>query len=120
MKRPNMVKRIAINIAIIFIVLILAIGSMALAISNPDSIAIASYKVFENSAETGDMLFAAEIIVDYAVEPTDYDANEAFIFELLNVSGNLTLFAKALNDYGDRPMSFYLSAAQVTAAGISS
>ena len=94
-----------------------------LAISNPDVITFGSgtvplYKVFENVAETGDMLFVAEGLVEYTVTPTDYTAEEAFLFEVLNTTGTVTLIATTLNEYGDRPISIYQTAAQVTALGL--
>lgn len=115
-------KRAILIIAGIFLALILVVTPVW-AISNPDSIAFGTgtsslYKVFENVLETGDMLFVAEGYVDYTVEPTDYTADEAFLFEVLNTSGNVTLLSKPLNDYGDRPISIYQTAAQVTALGL--
>lgn len=115
-----MFKRISINAIAILIVLITTVTGIAYAISNPDDIQMPTYAVFENVGETGDMLFVAEAITDYTTEPTDYTASEAFLFELLNTSGNVTMFSKPLNDYGDRPISIYLTATQVTAAGITS
>jgi hypothetical protein len=95
----------------------------ALAIANPDNIdfgtgTIPLYKVFENVQEDGDMLFVAEGWVNYAVTPTDYDANESFLFEVLDTTGTTTLLSTSLNDYGDRPISIYQSASQVTALGL--
>jgi hypothetical protein len=106
------------RLSLLILILLFLIASPVLAISNPDSIAFGLYGVYENAAETGDMLIIAEGIVEYTVEPTDYDADEAFIFELLNTAGNVTLASTTLNDYGDRPVSMYLSASQVTALGL--
>jgi len=84
------------------------------AINNPDSLTIPYYQVFYNVLETGDMLITAESKLIYAVEPTDYTANQAFEFDLLNVSGTDLLASVALAAYGDRPIGIYLSATRVT------
>jgi hypothetical protein len=93
------------------------------AISNPTTISfgtgsIAKYKCFYNVYETGDMLFMAEGNVYYATEPTDYTASQAFLYEVVNTSGNVTLLSKPLVAYGDRPIGIYQTAAQVTALGL--
>ena len=98
-------------------------ANTALAIGNPTSVEFGSgtnkyYKVFENVLETSDMLFVAEGYVNYTVEPTDYTAEEAFIFEVLNTAGNETIISRSLVDYGDRPISIYLTAAQKTSLGV--
>lgn len=119
--------KIVYRIVAVFLCLLAVFGlSFAvLAISNPDTIAFGSgtvelYNVFENVAETGDMLFMAEGFVYYAAEPTDYSASEAFMFQILNTSGNVTYLSVPLNDYGDRPISIYQTAEQVTALGLTS
>lgn len=95
------------------------------AIANPDEIAFGSgdiplAKVFENVAEDGDMLFVAEQLIEYTVEPTDYTASEAFIFEILDTSGTSVLFSRSVDEWGNKPVSIYLSEAQVTAAALTS
>lgn len=92
------------------------------AIVNPDSMAwgtgtTATYNIFENVLESGDWLIAAEVDVAYAATPTDYTASEAFLFELVNTD-NTTIVSTTLNDYDNRPISIYLSAARVTALGL--
>ena len=118
------------NHKIIFIViLILAMSCLAVpvyAISNPDVIPTFGsgttplYNVFENVAETGDMLFVAEALVKYTPAPTDYSASAAFLFEVLNTSGNTTLLSIPLNAYGDRPISLYQTAKEKNDLGIES
>lgn len=113
---------------IAYIILIVLIGiilpcSTALAIDNPDYLDFGSgsiplYMVYENVDHEGDMLFIAEALVDYTVEPTDYTAEEAFQFEVLNVAGNETIVATPLNEYGDRPISIYLTSDQVDTLGL--
>lgn len=102
---------------------ILFVASPVFAISNPAIIAFgtgttAQYKIFENVLETGDMMLIAESYVYYVLEPTDYTASEAYTFELLNTSGNVTYASTTLKAYGDRPISIYLSANQTTALGL--
>jgi hypothetical protein len=89
------------------------------AISNPDSIAFGTYKVFYNVLESNDMLFVAEGKVTYAVIPTDYSAQQAFIFDILDVAGTSTLASTPLPAFGDRPVGIYLTAARVTALSLS-
>lgn len=101
---------------------LLLITSVAFAIVNPDSMAwgtgtTATYNIFENVLETGDWLIVAEADVAYAVTPTDYTAEEAFLFELVDTDGT-TLVSTTLNDYDNRPISIYLSAARVTALAL--
>lgn len=108
---------------ILSLILVLFVVVPVLAIANPDAIAfgtgtIPMYKVFENVNETGDMLFIAEGYVHYIVEPTDYTANEAFLFEIIDAAGTTTLLSRPLNEYEDRPISIYQTAAQVTALGL--
>ena len=93
------------------------------AIANPDTISFGTgtiplYKVFENVIETDDMLFVAEGYVHYVVTPTDYTAEEAFIFEVLDATGTTTIISTSLNDYEDKPISIYLTSTQVTTLGL--
>ena len=111
---------------IIVILTAIIIGLMALpvyAIANPDDITFGTgtterYKIFYNVRETGDVFIYAEGYVNYAILPTDYTANEAFILELRDTTNSTVLIARALESYGDRPISIYLTAAQVTTLGI--
>lgn len=115
MKHVNKIWRGTL-IALIGIVLV---ASPVFAIVNPDNQVdygtgtTRLYNIYENVLETGDMLIAAEVMVEYAAPPTDYTASEAFLFELLNAAGDTTLASTTLNDYGDRPISIYLSATRV-------
>lgn len=97
---------------------VLVIATPAFAITAPDSLTFVRYGVFYNVMETGDMFFTAEARVIYAVEPTDYTASEAFLFELVDTDGSTTLSSVPITDYGDRPIGIYLTAAQVTALGL--
>jgi len=117
------IKKHIVTIGLI-LVGVLLIVSPALAITNPDDIDFGSgnlplYKIFENVQETGDMLFVAEGLVEYA-NPADYapyKADESYLFEILSTDGSDTLLSTPLNDYGDRPISIYQTATQVEDAG---
>lgn len=105
---------------ILGIVAIVSVSIPVFAIGNPDSISFgtgnttSTYAVFSNVRETGDMLFMAEGFVNYAIIPTDYTADQSFIFEVLNTAGNVTLLSTPLAAYGDRPIGIYQTATQVT------
>lgn len=107
-----------IIIALIVGLMLMLIVAPVLAISNPDSITLNRYKVFENVLEDDDMLFIVETNVYYATIPTDYDASGAFSFDVMNESGNTTLATTSLNDYGDRPISIYLTSSQVASLSL--
>jgi hypothetical protein len=107
----------------IFVILAFVVATPVYAITNPDIIdwgtgTYVTYKVFYNVLENDDWLVVAEGYVYYALEPTDYTASEAFNFELLDATGNITLASTTLNSYGDRPISIYLSASQRAALGL--
>lgn len=57
-------------------------------------------------------------VVNYIMIDPGYDASEAFVFELLNTSGNVTLASTTLKSYGDRPIGIYLSANQTATLGL--
>lgn len=60
-------------------------------------------------------------VVNYvSLLPGGYSASAAFLFELLNTSGNTTIISTPLKDYGDRPISIYITAAQKTSLNITS
>ena len=107
---------------LIAISVILFMASPVFAIANPDTITFGTgtvplYRVFENAVETGDMLFVAEQDIHYAVEPTE-TASEAFLFEVLDTDGTTTLLSTPVNEYQNKPISIYQTAAQVTALGL--
>ena len=108
---------------IVAIILIIITIMPVRAIANPDSISFGTgttplYMVFENVLEDGDWFIVAEGYVYYAVEPTDYDADEAFIFEMLNTTGDETIISTTIKAYGDRPIGIYLSANQTDTLGL--
>ncbi len=112
------------RILLIVVVLLSLLASPVLAMSNPNTIRFYAvgttpvYKVFYNVSQTGDMLFIAEQFVHYTVSQ-NYTAGEAFLFEVLNTAGNVTIASTPLKEYEAKPISIYLTAAQVTAASIS-
>lgn len=115
-------KKLGLILGILMVVISASIP--VLAIGNPDTIAFGSgssaqYNVFNNVLETGDWLIDAEGLVSYTVTPTDYTASEAFLFELLNTSGNVTYASTPLQSFGDRPISIYLTKAQADGLGLS-
>jgi hypothetical protein len=109
-----MIKKLIRLFIVINMVLVFLIPIPVHAIANPTSIDFGRYQVFYDVLETGDWLIAAEGQVLYAVYPTDYTADEAFLFEMLNAAGTSTLASTTLQSYGDRPIGIYLTAAQVT------
>ncbi len=117
-----MVKKLVRAIAVAVVVLTL-LASPVLAMSNPNAIsfyAVGStpiYKVFYNVMETGDRLFVAEQYVHYTVTQ-NITASEAFLFEVLNTAGNVTIASTPLKQYEAKPISIYMDASQVTAANI--
>lgn len=114
----NKIYRISLVLVMLCIMALPAIPVYA--ISNPNSINFGYYNVFENVLEDGDMCFIAEGKVIYAITPTDYTADESFIFDVLDAAGTSTLLSRSLDDYGDRPLGIYVSAAQKVALGLAS
>lgn len=100
------------------LITLLLIATPVLAISNPDSISMPYYKIFENVLEDGDMLIVAEGNIEYASEPTDYKASQAFLFELVDTDETTTIVSTTIKAYGDRPIGIYLTAARVDSLGI--
>lgn len=113
-----MLKRILVA-GLSAVIAMLLVASPALAMADPDAIAFycvgstPRYKVFYNVQETGDWLIVAEQYVHYVVSQ-NYTAGEAFLFELLNTAGNETVASVPLKAYEAKPISIYLSAAQVS------
>lgn len=100
-------------LAVILILLGLCVNPVS-AISNPNTIEFGYFKAFYNVLETNDFLIVAEGKVIYNSLPTDYTASQAFTFDLLDTTGTTTIVSTALQSFGDRPISIYLSASQVT------
>jgi hypothetical protein len=66
------------------------------------------------------MLFVAETYVYYASEPTDYSAEQAFLFALVDTDGTTVLRSVSLPAWGNKVVGIYQTAAQVTSLGLSS
>ncbi len=119
----NILKKVLKAVVIALVVLML-VSSPVLAISNPDAItfyavgSVPIYKVFYDVSESGDLLFTAEQYVHYAATQNE-TASQAFLFEVLNTSGNVTIASVTLNQYGAKPISIYFDAAQVTSNSLS-
>ena len=117
-------RRIIIGLLTVMSLLLSAIPVFA--IGNPTSIwcgtkpPLKYVAVFENVDETGDMLFLAEGYVDYTPAPTDYDADEAFVFQVRSADNSTVLLSRPLQSYGERPISIYQTAAQVVSANLTS
>jgi len=103
---------------------ILALATPALAIALPDSSpTIISKDVFRNVLETGDFLVIIEENTPYASTPA-VTYPEAFVWRLIDTDGSTELvqalgYTTNADGYGYNVISFYLSAAEVTALGIS-
>jgi hypothetical protein len=59
------------------------------------------------------------VVISYTRDNPGSEADEAFMFELLNSSGNTTYATVPLQAYGDRPIGIYLSASEVATLGLS-
>ncbi|KKK99509.1 hypothetical protein LCGC14_2632020, partial [marine sediment metagenome] len=117
-------RAILIGVVVIIYSLTFATPVFAAPPNNPDEIwfgtkAPLKYsKVFENVNETGDMLFLAESWVKYNPTSPPGSATDYFIFEVRNAAGTTVLISRPLQSFGERPISIYQTAAQVTALGL--
>ena len=73
-----------------------------------------------NLVATANETRCAEVwaVISYTRDNPGQSATEAFMFELLNSSGNTTYATVSLQDYGDRPIGIYLSASEVSTLGL--
>jgi len=117
---------VALLIGIIF-VLSAVIPVYAIDLGNPTTIRFygantpgtVRAKAFYNVDETGDMLFLAESYVYFAGgDPTEYTAQQAFSFDLLDTDRTTVLLSTPITGYGCKIISIYQTAAQVTAMGL--
>ncbi len=118
-----LVKGGLVSTIVLVCLILIASPVLALTIGNPTSIAFGTgstplYRAFYNILETGDKLFIVEGFVDYGGVTQNYTASQAFLFQVLNTSGNTTLLSTPLTSYGDRPIGIYVTAAQATTANI--
>ena len=118
-----MIKRILVAISLCLAAVLLMVSPVLAVIGNPDTIAFGSvtgkplYNVFNNVLVTGDWLITAESYVHYTVTPTDYNASQAFIFELVSANGT-TISSMPLVSYEDKPIGIYLSKGQADSANL--
>jgi hypothetical protein len=116
--------KIKVLLSVIAILAIIIAGALpVLAVpNNPDAITFGSvasnYQAFYNVHETGDMLFMAESYIHWVGANTPPAAsNIAYIFELLSTD-DLTVYASIpVWAYEDKPVSIYLTKAQVDVIG---
>lgn len=113
-----------ITISLVALLPLLFVVTPAYAISDPDSIAFGCgsdtnmYQVFQNVYEDGDMLFVAETDIHYNIPPTDYSAQEAFLFEVVDTDGTTVIQSTPILEYEAYLTSIYFSDAQVTSFGL--
>ena len=73
------------------------------------------YRVFYSVVEPNDWLIIAE---SYLVTADSTPSTAAYSFSLMNTAGTSIIKSTPLWSYGDRPISLYLSASNVTALGL--
>jgi hypothetical protein len=76
------------------------------------------YQVFQNVGETGDMLFVAETYLHYESTPTDYSAQEAFLFEVIDTDGTTVIQSTPILSFENYVTSIYFSDDQVDTFGL--
>lgn len=94
---------------ILAVVMLLGVGSSALAIANPDSISIGDVYAFESVLEDGDILVYMREDVSYASQPSE-DSEDTFLMAIYDTDGTTLLFSRALNYYQHNMISIYLDA----------
>lgn len=115
-------RRILTIALVLFVLLIIATPVFAAA--DPDEIWFGTkdplnyVRVYENVGETDDMLFLIESWVKYDPTPEPGTPGSHFIFEVRNAAGTTVIISRPLQSYGERPMSIYVTAAQVTTLGL--
>jgi len=97
----------------IALLVLLVVAVPVFAISNPDSIAIQSVKVFQNIFEDGDFLVFVRYDVNYSADP-DEPADETFLVNLYDTDGTTLLYQRPLNYYDLNIVSIYLTPAQAS------
>ncbi len=106
---------------VVFIILAsLFVSIPVYAIGNPNDIAFGSSTTpiayaFKNVNETNDMLFLAESYIYYTPTYPTESSKQAFLFEILNAAGTSVLVSTPVWQYGDRPVSIYLTHLQADA-----
>ena len=122
-KKLNRIKKLLTSfILMVMVVSLFIFSSPVYAVNNPTIIQwgnvspAAQYQVFYNVQGVGDWLILAESYI--TTNDTNSSVN-AFTFSLLNVGGTTVIRSVPLWSYGDRPVSIYISAADVTSLGLS-
>lgn len=104
----------------LFFILLIPLSAVQAVATLPISITIEYAKAFENVHEMGDMLFMCRYNIVYEAIPAEL-ASELFILALTNSStGAVIVHNRVPEDgYGNNIQTLYLSAAEVTAKGVS-
>lgn len=118
----NRIRRLlATMIVLVAVVLLFFVASPVYAATNPTIIQwgnvspATQYQVFYNVVQTGDWLILAESYIQ-TVDTTP--STSAFSFSFLSADGLTVYRTTPLWSYGDRPISIYISAADVTSLGL--
>ncbi len=114
--------RVLIVVFIILVSLFVSIPVHAV-IGDPNDIAFGSTLTpityaFKNVNEADDMLFLAESYIYYTPVYPIESSKQAFLFEILNTAGTAVLISTPVWQYGDRPVSIYLTKTQANALGL--
>lgn len=91
-----------------------------LATAQPDSVTIVSQEVFRNLLESGDQLYVSQYNISYAATPSE-PVSDTFLFKLMDGAtqlGIVTAYPYDNGGYGNGVVSWYFSAATVTALGM--
>ena len=115
--RNRLSKFIIIAFAGMFAVTPIMVATSALAIADPNSVAINNLYVFRDVAEEGDWLIYCRYNVDYTSIP-DEPASETFEIAMYDPTDTTLIASRALRYYQHNITSLYFSAAQATAAGL--
>ena len=82
------------------------------AVGSTTDMRIVSVAVFSEYIVTGDLLFCAEVINNYTGLYPNADPKQYFTIQLLDTNGIDVLGATPLQNWGDRPVSVYISNAE--------
>ncbi len=110
----------AFLVSLVVLTVLLQPSLRALAIANPDSLAIVTIRAYDSLVESGDMTFVVYYVIDYASPPTER-ATEAFMARFFSGSTELqstSPYAYVNAGYSDGVMAFYFSSSQVTSLGL--
>ena len=110
-------------LAMVMTAIVLFLGvQVAQAIDAPDNpMSLEDVDGFTGILETGDLLIVAEYVIPYSTIPTDFRADQSFVFHIRDSAGTIvatnTPYPYNEDGYNRGIVSAYLSAADVTGAG---